>query len=315
MKRARAILSLALAIVFTAFVLWIGFVGLGPLPALGATFNPATGVWTMAGDAKRPTSETLTVPGLRRPVTVLFNRQGTAYIRAQTDHDLFLAIGYLQAKNRLFQMDLMRRQGEGLLSQVIGPAALSSDRFELELGLLRTARANWQSLPRSSAAHRALVAYAAGVNDVIRQDEAQGTLPAMFKLLNYRPAPWTPIDSLIVQGDMTQSLDYTTAPVEYELLTHALGYHRTMAWFPLKALNVQHPYDLGPYRKLPLTRMTSQAAVQTGYDLVGGVPTGSLNPRQASSAGAVGGTIRVTTINNPRDSYRTMCHRCFNLSS
>ncbi|NMP24779.1 penicillin acylase family protein [Sulfobacillus harzensis] len=291
MTPKRRLWSLILAIGFTALVLDLTLRGVGPLPPLASTFNPATGIWTNAKDAQLPTSQRLVLPGLHHPVTVSFGPRGTAYIKAQTDHDLFLAIGYVQAKNRLFQMDLMRRQGEGLLSQVVGKAALGSDRFELQLGLLRTARANWAALPPASSTRAALLAYSAGVNDLIKQDERQGTLPEMFKLLNYRPAPWTPIDTLVIQGDMTQDLDYTTAPIEYNLLQQSLGPQRASAWVPVDEPNTQHPYDLGPYLKEPLTPMESTARIQTPFSLKGGVPTGALpNTPSATAVEGLGST-------------------------
>lgn len=280
MGRMKAGVSLLFSLVLSGAVLDVGFHGAGPLPPLGPAFSSAEGVWTMAFGAAPLKSETLRVPGLLKPVSVRFDARGTAYIKAFTNHDLFLAIGYLQAKNRLFEMDLMRRQGEGLLSQVVGPAALSSDKFELQLGLLRTARANW--LTATPATRRVLEAYSAGVNDVIRQDKQDGTLPAMFKLLGYQPAPWTPIDTLIVQADMTQSLDYTTSPIEYRLLSRALGASRTMAWFPIQEPNVQHPYDLGPYRKEALAPIESQTLAQMPAALTGGVPSNQV-PGQASA--------------------------------
>src|SRR5207248_6452533 len=105
------------------------------LPALGPAFNPPTGAWTMAA-AAQVTNRMLHIAGLRQPVSVVLERDGTAHISAQTDHDLFLATGYVHARFRLFQMDLMRRQGAGRLSEVVGKAAVDSDRFELQLGLL-----------------------------------------------------------------------------------------------------------------------------------------------------------------------------------
>src|SRR5207249_3622974 len=103
-----------------------------------------------------------------------------------------------QARFRLFQMDLLRRQGEGLLSQILGPAMLNSDRFELNLGIVETAQAKWDKLAPSSPTRQGLLAYTQGVNAGIEQVKWTNTLPAMFKLLNYQPEPWTPIDSLIV---------------------------------------------------------------------------------------------------------------------
>lgn len=130
-------------------------------------------------------------PWTDKPVQVSFDAQGTAYIHAQTDHDLFLTLGYLHAKNRLFQMDLMRRQGEGRLSEIVGKAALPSDAFELQLGLLRTAQQSWQQMAQDDPARSALLAYTAGVNACIQEDERTGQLPLMFKLsaTNRRPGP------------------------------------------------------------------------------------------------------------------------------
>lgn len=227
---------------------YLGANGAGPLPALGPTFNPGTGVWTVAAGARLPISETLQAPGLNDPVQITFDKTGTAYIKAKTDHDLFFAIGYLHAKFRLFQMDLMRRQGEGLLAQAVGSAALSSDEFEDQLGILRTAQLEWRQMAAHSPAREALLSYSQGVNDVVRKDTATGRLPVLFKLLGYQPTPWTPVDSLVVQGIMTQTLDFSTGPLDYALMVKSLGYRRTMAWFPVLPIDRQSPYDPGPYK-------------------------------------------------------------------
>src|SRR6266851_5667787 len=116
--RVRSLLNLAAAIVVSAAVLYAAFAG----------------AWPMAADASIR-SQTLHLFGLQQPVKVTLEADGTTHIVAQTDHDLFLATGYMHARFRLFQMDLLRRQGEGRLSEVVGKAALDSDRFELQLGL------------------------------------------------------------------------------------------------------------------------------------------------------------------------------------
>src|SRR5205807_4784543 len=144
------------------------------------------------------------LPGLQQPVRVVLESNGTTHVVAQTDHDLFLATGYVHARFRLFQMDLMRRQGEGRLSEVFGKAALDSDRFELQLGLLRTAQLEWAQA--DDITKIALTAYAKGVNDRINEAKLTHQLPVMFTLLGYQPEPWTQIDTLIVKGDMTQTL-------------------------------------------------------------------------------------------------------------
>jgi penicillin amidase len=240
------VINVVAALIVSAAVLYAAFAGAGPLPALGPAFNPVTGAWTMAADAANSgQSQTLRLAGLEKPVNVTLEADGTSHIVAQTDHDLFLATGYLHARFRLFQMDLLRRQGEGRLSEVVGKAALDSDRFELQLGLLRTAQAEWAAA--SSRSRNAGIAYAQGVNDRISEAETDHQLPAMFALLGYQPKPWTPVDSLIVKGDMTQTLNFTDTPLVMALLEKSLGADLTSRWFTTLPPNPQSPYDPGPY--------------------------------------------------------------------
>jgi len=243
-SRGRSALNVLAALIVSAAVLYAAFAGAGPLPALGPAFNPVTGAWTMAADAAIG-SQTLRLAGLDKPVNVALEADGTSHIVAQTDHDLFLATGYMHARFRLFQMDLLRRQGEGRLSEVVGKAALDSDRFELQLGLLRTAQVEWTAASRRS--RDAGTAYAQGVNDRISEAETNHQLPAMFALLGYQPKPWTPVDSLIVKGDMTQTLNFTDTPLVMALLQKSLGADLTAQWFPVIPPNPQSPYDPGPY--------------------------------------------------------------------
>ena len=164
----------------------------------------------------------------------------------------------MHAKFRLSEMDLERRLGEGRLAQLAGPSDLSSDEFELRLGLLRTAQNEWART--TGQARAALLAYAQGVNDDIAAVRAAGDWPAVFTLTGTYPAPWTPVDSLVIQGVLTQELDYTTGPLDEAVLARSLGAARTTDWFPVLAKNAQTPYDPGPYVKAPLTPVAPDAA-------------------------------------------------------
>src|SRR5438445_12692592 len=93
----------------------------------------------------------------------------------------------------------------------------------------------------------AIHAYTQGVNDRIAQAEFLHQLPAMFALLGYQPRPWSPIDSLVVKGDMTQTLNFTDTPLVMALLNKSLGADLASEWFPILPPNAQSPYDLGPY--------------------------------------------------------------------
>jgi penicillin G amidase len=295
-RRVARTANLVVALLVSGAVLYAAFVGAGPLPALGPAFNPATGAWTMAADAAPVESQSLTIPGLQQPVRVMFERDGTAHVVAQTDPDLFLAVGYVHARFRLFQMDLMRRQGVGRLSQVVGKAALDSDRFELQLGLLRTAQLEWSQA--DDITKLALNSYARGVNDRIDEAKRLHQLPVMFTLLGYQPEPWTPIDTLIVKGDMTQTLNFTDTPLVMELLDKSLGPDLTQKWFPVLPPNPQSPYDPGPYpnqaKPAPITVMRSvtdsQAATALAlHNRLANLPPGLLATGGASNNWAVAG--------------------------
>lgn len=146
-----------------------------------------------------------TLPGLSAPVTVRRDARGVPHIDAATQSDLFMAQGYVTAQDRLWQMDMLRRHGEGTLAAVLGPALLKHDEEQRVLELGNTARRIYNHLP---AAQRAQVdEYARGVNAWIAHCEAANSLPPEFKLLFYKPAPWTGVDSIAVGMTMVETLD------------------------------------------------------------------------------------------------------------
>ena len=220
---------MAIPLLACAALLGVLAAGYGTVPALGPALDPGRGVWTSASGGELPHSQALHLPGLAHPVQVSFTSHGVPSVRAASQHDVFLALGYLQARFRLAQMDLERRLGEGRLAQLAGPAAVSSDRFELRLGLVRTAQQEWAQMPRSSPVAQALLAFARGVNDDLAQLRSDRQWPALFSLAGVYPGDWTPVDSLVIQGDLTQQLDFTTTPLDYALLERSLGAKRTMA--------------------------------------------------------------------------------------
>ncbi|AWR86096.1 penicillin acylase family protein [Meiothermus taiwanensis] len=138
-----------------------------------------------------PVNQVQQVQGLSGPVRITFDQWGVPHIRAQaSDMDVFFAQGYVHARDRLFQMELGRRAAQGRLAEILGSGAIEQDRFFRTWGFYRAALA---ALPHHSEfTRRALEAYAAGVNQFIRE----GRLPLPFALLGFTPEPWTPADTL-----------------------------------------------------------------------------------------------------------------------
>ncbi|MGE5463504.1 MAG: penicillin acylase family protein [Syntrophothermus sp.] len=132
----------------------------------------------------------LRLKGLSAPVEVLRDKWGVPHIYAGSTPDLLFAQGYIHAQERLWQMDFNRRLVAGRLSEILGSATVSLDRWMRTLTMRRVAESEVSLLDEQS---RQLVdSYVAGINACIELE----ALPLEFRLLNYRPEPWTPADSL-----------------------------------------------------------------------------------------------------------------------
>ncbi|MFD0051333.1 penicillin acylase family protein [Actinomycetes bacterium NPDC127524] len=134
--------------------------------------------------------------GLLGPVTVVRDSSGVPHLKAKNEHDLYMAQGYIQAQDRLFQMDLSRRQASGRLSEVIGDKTAENDKFFRTLGLRRAAESSYKQY--SPKGKEALQSFSEGVNAYIKELKKNGKWPVEFKLLGYKPEPWTPADCLTI---------------------------------------------------------------------------------------------------------------------
>ncbi|MGQ0592244.1 MAG: penicillin acylase family protein, partial [Gammaproteobacteria bacterium] len=147
-------------------------------------------LWALVAASLPPRSGEVDLPGLRAEVRIRFDDIGVPTIEAGSREDAFLALGYVTAGERLFQMDLVRRKVGGRLAEVFGEPAIDNDRQQRVLGLGRVAETVLAGLPEAERA--VLSAYAAGVNAAI---DGSTVLPFEFLLAGYRPEPWTPADS------------------------------------------------------------------------------------------------------------------------
>lgn len=148
-------------------------------------------VWMMSSlpriEGKMP------IKGLELPATITRDQYGIPRIAARSVRDAYFVMGWVHAQDRIWQMELQRRVGAGRLAELVGEKGLSNDRFMRTLGLYRLAEA---SLPKLDKPTRdALTAYSEGVNAWV--DAHWHRLPVEFLLLNDRPEPWKPADSLV----------------------------------------------------------------------------------------------------------------------
>ncbi|MGQ9612803.1 MAG: penicillin acylase family protein [Chloroflexus sp.] len=145
---------------------------------------------------RRPLPRTggrIRLPGLRAAVEVRRDRWGIPHIYAEHNEDLFCALGYVHAQDRLWQMELHRRIGHGRLAEIVGPAALDSDRFIRTLGFSRLVQREVSLLDDETAI--LMTAYLHGVNACI--DQTTHRLPLEFTILGIQPQPWELTDLLV----------------------------------------------------------------------------------------------------------------------
>ncbi|MGP4062371.1 penicillin acylase family protein [Halobacillus sp. H74] len=138
------------------------------------------------------TSGEVKLDGLSAPVQVTRDEAGVPHLEAANERDLFMAQGFVQAQDRIFQMELARRQASGRLSEVVGESTLEQDRYFRTLGLRRAAEKSLSLY--SDEALESLEAFADGVNAFIEENP----LPPEFAMMGIDPEPWEPIDSLTI---------------------------------------------------------------------------------------------------------------------
>lgn len=141
--------------------------------------------------AAQETRDTVALHGLTQPVEILRDAWGIAHIYAQNEHDLFFAQGFNAARDRLFQLEIWRRNATGTMAELVGRRALDHDigaRLLSFRGPLREEMAHYH--PRGAAI---ISAFVEGINAYIALTErTPALLPVEFAMLDFKPGRWTP---------------------------------------------------------------------------------------------------------------------------
>lgn len=164
-------------------------------------------------------AEDARLAGLAAPVEVWRDSLGVPHVWAGSETDLFRAMGYVHAQDRLWQMELFRRVADGRMAEILGPDLVSTDRFLRTVGMGRAAAENERIL---APEERALMqAYADGVNAWIRG--RSGALPPEFVVLRFRPEPWTVRNSLAIAKTMAWDLADWEVGLSLQAAADAVG--------------------------------------------------------------------------------------------
>ena len=229
----------AVAGILLAVLMYAGFRSVGPVPPLGPLLDPANGAWASAAATNFPPRQAARIPGLRDSVKVLFDDRGVPHVFASSDMDAYRALGYVQARDRLFQMETQTRAASGRLSEWAGKKALDLDKESRAIGLAWGAERKLASYDTTSSGFKAIQAYADGVNAWISQMRPRD-LPIEYRLLNKRPIKWEPLHSLNFLSRMSLTLGMNDATIRRLRAQSLVGKAAADALFPVNS-PIQQP--------------------------------------------------------------------------
>ncbi len=211
------------------------------VPALGPLLDPANGIWHVAANAELPRDSRATIPGLTAPVRVVYDDRAVPHIFAATEADAERALGYVVARDRLFQLELHAHAGAGTLTEMLGRPALPFDRRMRGLGLPLSAE--WKlATADSRQSASGLSAFSDGVNAYISH-LAPRDYPFEDKLLSRAPAAWLPINSIHLFNNMTLDLSYNDDEIVNYAVRERVGRAAADALFPVNS-PVQEPIQV-----------------------------------------------------------------------
>lgn len=185
------------------------------IPPLGKFLDPFHGFWQNLEPTGYQGKKQLVIPGLKEPVTVVYDSLLIPHIFAKNDDDLYLAQGYITALHRLWQMEFQTHAAAGRVSEIVaGDAVLNFDRTQRRLGMVFGAEQGLQSMNLNPS----IIQYTKGVNLFI-QSLDYNNLPFEYKLLNYQPEPWTNLKCALLLKNMAKTLNMGDKDIE---MTNAL---------------------------------------------------------------------------------------------
>lgn len=201
MKVAKALLSVIITLLFIIAI----EVKWGDIPAIAVFLNPATGFWQNSESKHIIKEKELKLKGLQGKVTIRYDENMIPHVFADNEHDLYFAQGYITATDRLWQMDIQTRSASGRLSEIVGPKALEVDRYHRRMGMVYGAENSLNAMMKDPRVATMVNAYTEGINTYIHSLWKRD-YPIEFKLLDYEPEDWKPINCALLLKLMSETL-------------------------------------------------------------------------------------------------------------
>ena len=258
---------------------------------LGLTLLATLGAGTWYLYSKQPKrAGSVNMERLSAPVKVLYDERGVPHITAENEADLYRALGYVHAQDRLFQMEMVRRLAKGELAEILGPKLLETDKLFRTLGIRHHAEQAAAALDPKKPANQALLAYLDGINQY-----QNGHKPPMeFDILGIPKRPFTPEDTIAVAGYLAFSFAqaFKTDPV-LTYVRDKLGSEYLRAfdteWHPEGVITPLAAMDPPAGTALALQKADYQALASVGREAINAMESIGVPGFEGSNAWAISG--------------------------
>ncbi|MET0244504.1 MAG: penicillin acylase family protein [Flavitalea sp.] len=290
MRNAPFIVSLlvTVALVFALNKSW------DKIPALGNFLSPQHGFWQNAVNDKNVEIESLSFKNLKGKTEVYFDERMVPHIFAENENDAFFVEGYLHARDRLWQMEMQTYAAAGRISEVAGPATLQFDRQQRRLGLGFAAQNLLKEIEKDPETKAIVDSYTAGVNAYIETLSAR-TLPLEYKLLGFKPEPWTNLKVALFVKQMAKTLASTEKDLGMTYAKNFFNQDQLRVLFPQIEDSLDPVIPKGtkfdPATMIPVKPTDADSAYINNYNII---PLAELNkPDKANGSNnwAVSGSL------------------------
>ena len=284
---SRRFAGLALWALASAVLLGALHSGVAGLAGIGPLLDPVSGLYHTARRAEHLQDRALRISGLEQAVSVERDERGVPHIFAASDRDAIIALGFIVAQDRLFQMDFLSRVASGRLAEIFGSGSARADRFLRQTGMDWAARKIVAAMEEEAGVEQALTSwFAIGANAYIDAlDEAN--LPFEFKLFGYRPERYSALHAARLVQYFNYDLSFQSDEAAYSVLMDRLGKEEYERLYP------RHSSRYAPIIPEPFGGAQAAGAAEQGRA-----------PAGAGAAAARLATMRQELANAGAEGYR-----------